>query len=190
MTRIFLTIALVASVAMGCETTDTTGPTSYTSNDLAVVGEDTCEFFIANQPHEAVITVVGSTVTMVINPVGSPEQAAEVTTDSYDPMQNEVLLTGLSVNTDEDPCVVELDDAFTLTLDDPDLSLEEQTSVTVTWIHAEEDISSAWDDACSKDENGDPLVDENNDPIILWLVQLPCAGEATLTLVQETGDVI
>jgi hypothetical protein len=190
MTRIFLTIALVAGVAMGCDTTDTTGPNNYTSNDLAIVGTDTCELFIANDPLEAVITVVGSTVTMVINPVAFPDQTAEVTSDNYDPMQNEVRLTGLKVNADNDPCVVELDDVFTLTLDDPDLSLEEQTTISVTWDHAERDISSAWMEACSLDENGDPLVDENDDPIILWLVELPCAGEAELTLVKASDDTI
>lgn len=190
MKKIILTIALVASVAIGCDTTDTTGPKSYTSNDLAVVGEDTCELFVAEEPLEAVITVVGSTVTMVINPVAFPDQTAEVTTDNYDPMQNEVTLTGFTVNDSNDPCVVELDDAFTLTLDDPDLSLEEQTTISVTWDHAEMDISSAWDDACSLDENGDPLVDEEDNPIILWLVELPCAGEATLTLVNRTEDAI
>ena len=190
MKKIFLTIALVASVAMGCDTTDTTGPNNYTSTDLAVEGTDDCEFFQPGEPLEAVITVVGSTVTMVINPVGSPEQAAEVTTDNYDPTQNDVLLTGLSVNTNNDPCVVELDDAFTLTLDDPNLSLEEQTTINAIWIHAEEDISSAWDDACTKDENGDPLVDANDDPITLWFNVLPCSGQATLTLVQETDGAI
>ena len=190
MKRIFLTIALVAGVATGCDATDTTGPNSYTSNDLSIVGTDTCELFVANEPYEAVITVVGSSVTMVINAVAFPDQTAEVTTDSYDPMQNEVLLTGLTVNTNNDPCLVELDDAFRLTLDNPDLSLEEQTTVTVTWDHAETDTSAAWDDACSLDMDGNPLVDENDDPIILWIVELPCAGEATLTLVNATDDTI
>lgn len=188
MKRIFLTISLIASVALGCDTTDTTGPVTFTSDDLSIVGTDQCMFFIEDDPLVAVITVVGSTVTMVVQSVNNPDAQFELTADDYDPAQNEVTVTGLSVNADNDPCVVQLDDAMRLTLADPDLSLEEQDSLAVVWNHAEEDISTAWMDACSLDENGDPLVDENNDPIILWFNELPCAGEANLTMTLEQAQ--
>ena len=180
MTRILLTIALAASVVAGCDTTDTTGPVTYTSNDLTYVEPDECDFFINNEELVAVVTVLGSTVTMVVQSVDNPDSQFEVSADDYDPMQNDVTLTSLSVNNDKDPCVVQLDDAFRLTLDDPDLSLEEQDSLSVTWDHAEMDISSAWTDACSLDADGDPL-DE-----ILWFIELPCAGEATLSMTKQS----
>ena len=180
MTRILLTIALAASVVAGCDTTDTTGPVTFTSNDLTVVGTDECDFFTNNEELVAVVTVLGSTVTMVVQSVDNPDSQLEVSAENYDPMQNEVTLTGLTVNNSKDPCVVELDDAFTLLLGDPDLSLEEQDSLSVTWDHAEMDISSAWMDACSLDADGDPL-DE-----ILWFVELPCAGEATLSMTKQS----
>jgi len=145
-------------------------------------------FFIENDPLVAVITVVGSTVTMVVQSVDNPEAQFELTTDSYDPMDNEVTVTGLSVNADNDPCVVQLDDAMRLTLADPDLSLEEQDSLAVVWNHAEEDISSAYDDACSLDENGDPLLDENDEPFIRWFNELPCSGEANLTMTLQQAE--
>jgi len=185
MKRIFLLTAIAATLISACDSTDTTGPTNWTSDDLAIVGTDECGFFTPGEELRAVITVVGSTVTMVVQSVANPEAEFELTTDSYDPMDNEVLVTGLSVNTDFDPCVVQLDDAMRLTLADPDLSLEEQDSLAVVWNHAEEDISSAYDNACSLDENGDPLVDENDDPIILWFNELPCSGQANLTLTLE-----
>ena len=180
MTRILLTIALAASVVAGCDTTDTTGPVTYTSNDLTVVGTDDCDFFTNNKQLVAVVTVLGSTVTMVVQSVDNPDSQFEVSAEDYDPMQNEVRLTGLTVNNNNDPCVVQLDDAFRLTLDDPDLSLEEQDSLSVTWDHAELDISSAWMEACSLDADGDPL-DE-----ILWFVELPCSGGATLSMTKQS----
>ena len=69
MTRILLTIALAASVVAGCDTTDTTGPVTYTSNDLTYVEPDECDFFINNEELVAVVTVLGSTVTMVVQSV-------------------------------------------------------------------------------------------------------------------------
>jgi len=188
MKRIFLTIALVASVALGCDSTDTTGPVTFTSDDLSIVGTDECMFFIEDDPLVAVITVVGSTVTMVVQSVNNPDAQFELTTDTYDPAQNEVTVTGLSVNADNDPCVVQLDDEMQLTLADPDLSLEEQDSLAVVWDHGETDISTAWTDACSLDANGDPLVDADDNPIILWFNELPCAGEANLTMTLEQAQ--
>ena len=84
--------------------------------------------------------------------------------------------------------MVELDDAMRLTLADPDLSLEEQDSLAVVWDHGETDISTAWTDACSLDANGDPLVDADDNPIILWFNELPCAGEANLTMTLEQAQ--
>jgi len=188
MNRIFLTIALAASVAVGCDTADTTGPATFTSDDLSIVGTDECGFFTANESYEAVITVVGSTVTMVVESIDNPGPQLEVTTDSYDPMQNEVLLTGLTVNTNNDPCLVELDDAFTLTLADRDLSLEEQDSLEVDWIHAEKETSTAWTEACTREENGDLRVDGDDNPITLWFNELPCSGEANLTMTLQQSQ--
>jgi hypothetical protein len=66
-----------------------------------------------------------------------------------------------------------------LGLDNAEVSIDQNSTLSVTWTHVEEDISTAYDDACTLDENGDPL-DE-----ILWFNDLPCAGEVNMTLTQS-----
>jgi hypothetical protein len=123
---------------------------------------DTCEFFV-DEPLEFEITIDGSTVTM--DETGSSLQAS---TDSYEPTDDEVTLEGEALNDDYPPCVAQLNDAFALTLDDPDLSLDENTTVEVTWDHDELDVSDTVGDCAG-----------------VWFVDLPCAGEATFTLTQD-----
>ena len=96
-----------------------------------------------------------------------PQSGLTVSTDSYSPEEDAVLLTGLATNDNFPPCVVGLDDAMQLTLDDPDLSLDENDTVQVTWDHVETDESDV-----SGDCEGE------------WFVALPCSGQATLTLTQ------
>jgi len=171
---------------MGCDSTDTTGPTTWTSDDLTIVGTDECNFFIEDTEYVAVITVTGTSATMVLSDVANPDQMVEMFTDNYDPMADEIRLTGVAIsdNPERAPCIVELDDAIVLTLDDTDVSLEENSSLSATWDHAEEDVSVAYDNACTLDSEGNPLE------LILWFNDLPCAGESalTFTLVQQTEE--
>jgi hypothetical protein len=136
---------------------------------MEIVGDDTCGLFDPEETLVFEITIEGSTVTMELvipPPEGEPLQ---VSTDSYDPTDNQVTLEGSQLNSDYDPpCVVELNDEFELTLDDPDVSLDENTTVQVTWDHDEIDVSETVGDCAGE-----------------WFVDLPCSGRATLTLTQD-----
>lgn len=182
MKKAFLGMVFIsAAAAVGCGETDGTGgaggeggaggaggapiigPLTWTAPGLTIVG-DTCEFFV----DEALVfemTIQGSNVVMED---ADPESDLVVSTDMYSPEQDQVLLTGIAMNDKFPPCVVELDDAMRLLLDDPDFSLDLNDTVQVTWDHVETDIS---------DTVGDCLGE--------WFVALPCEGEATMTLTQQ-----
>ena len=127
------------------------------------MGND-CDFF-ENVALAFEIMIDGSTVIMQD---ADPESSLEASTDDYSPEQNEVLLTGTATNSDHPPCIVELEDAFRLLLDDPDVSLAENDTVQVTRDHAEADASIVAGD-CEGE----------------WWVPLPCSEEAKFTLTQE-----
>lgn len=141
----------------------TIGPLTWTTPGLTVVGDD-CDFFL-DEALTFEMVIQGSTVVLSD---ADPESSLEVSTDDYSPEQDEVLLTAVVNNESFPPCVVELDDAFQLLLDDPDVSLDQNDTVQVTWNHVETDVS-----AIEGDCEGE------------WFVPLPCAGEATFTLTQE-----
>jgi len=176
MKRSFLGIVFISAVvAVGCGETDGAGgsggaggapiigPLTWSAPGLTIVG-DNCEFFV-DEPIVFEMTIQGSNVVMED---ADPQSDLTVSTDSYSPEQDEVLLTGLAMNDNFPPCVVGLDDAMQLTLDDRDLSLDENETVQVTWDHVETDESDVLGDC----------VDE-------WFVPLPCEGEATFTLTQQ-----
>jgi len=160
---ILLTIAVVASAAAGCGD-DTGGTGGWTGSTLTIVGDE-CDFFAADEPLNVDITIEGSTVTMVDT---DPQSTLTASTDDYSPTDDSVLLTGKVVNDKFPPCKVSLEDAFTLELDDPDLSLDENQTLQVTWNHVEVDES---------DTPGDCVGE--------WFVDLPCSGEATFTFTKE-----
>lgn len=172
----FLAVASMCAVVAtgtGCETDEggtggtggTIGPLTWTSGDLTIIGDE-CEFFDPNEMLTFAITIDGSTVTMEVT--DPPGIGLQVSTDNYDPADDAVLLTGIATNDEFPPCVVELADAFELSLDDPDSSLDENVTVQVTWSHSETDVSDTVGDCQGE-----------------WFVDLPCSGEATFTLTQE-----
>lgn len=181
MKRAFFGIAFIAAVAAaGCSGTDGAGggggagaggaggapiigPLTWTTPGLTIVG-DNCEFFV-DAAMEFEMTIQGSDVLMED---ADPESDLTVSTDRYSPEQDEVLLNGFATNTMFPPCVVGLDDAMRLALDDPDLSLDENDTVQVTWDHVETDESDVLGDCLGE-----------------WFVPLPCEGEATFTLTQQ-----
>jgi len=184
MNKAFLMFALAAGLAVGCGDTDSTGtggaggtggvggtggtggtigPLTWTTPGLTVVGDD-CEFF-ADEAAEYEMTIEGSTVTLVNT---DPEVTFVLTADDYSPTQDEVRVTGVVENDTFLPCVVELGDAFRLELDDPDVSLDQNDTVQVTWDHSETDVSDMVGDCAGE-----------------WFVPLPCAGQATFTLTQQ-----
>ena len=89
-----------------------------------------------------------------------------LSTDDYSPEQDEVIVMGSATNNDFSPCEVQLNDDMNLGLDDPSVSIDENDTLTVTWFHDEEELSS---DECAGE----------------WFVDLPCFGEAELTLTKQ-----
>lgn len=186
MTRIFLTIAFAAALAMGCDSTDTMdgtggtagtggaggeggsiGPLTWVSSDIMIQGEDECMFFLESESLTFEMVIEGSTLTIATQLGDSPDSILSASTDSYAPTDDEVTVTGSVENANFDPCVVQLDDAFRLGLDDPDISIDENDTLSVIWNHVEEELST---DECDG----------------VWFNALPCSGEATMTLTQQT----
>ena len=88
----------------------------------------------------------------------------------YAPTDDPVIFTASFMDSAVDfpDCTVDAMDTFTVDLDDPSLSLAENTTVQVTWIHNEED-GSATPGACAGN----------------WFVALPCTSQSTFTLTQD-----
>jgi len=186
MKKIFLTIALGAAAMMGCDSTDTgndggmggsggtIGPLTWVASNIMVVGTDECRFFDESEALTFEMNIEGSTLTMT-----DTVTSLSLSTETYMETDDEVTVSGLTDNADVPPCIAELDDAMQLGLDDPNVSIDQNSTLSVTWTHAEADVSTAYDDACTLDENGDPI-----DPI-LWFNDLPCSGQVTMTLTQS-----
>jgi len=182
MTRIIFTIAFAAALAMGCESTDTMGvggsggeggmggeggaggsigPLTWVASDIAIQGEDDCGFFNEAEALTFEMTIDGSTLTLV-----ETDTTLTVSTDDYAPTDDEVSVFGSVENANFDPCVVQLDDAMQLGLDDPDLSIDLNDTLSVIWDHVEDELST---DECEG----------------VWFNALPCSGEVTMTLTQS-----
>ena len=170
MRKLHLVLILAAVVAVGCsddeEGTGGTGGTAsttifWTSSNFRIEG-DTCDFLV-DEELEFRMTISGSDV--VLEDTGS---GFEVSTDDYDEADDAVRLSNSVDNDDFFPCTVQLDDVMDLELDDPSASLEDNERVEVSWTHVEEDVSDVAGDCDGE-----------------WFVDLPCAGEATLTLTQD-----
>ena len=182
MSRIFLTIAFAAAVAMGCDSTDTgndgglggeggaggaggsIGPLTWIASDITIVGEDECGFFNENEALTFEMTIDGSTLTLV-----DPDTSLTVSTDNYFDTADEVPVDGRAENSNFDPCVVQLDDAMQLGLDDTDVSIDLNDTLSVVWDHVEAELST---DECEG----------------VWFNALPCSGEVTMTLTQSPAE--
>jgi hypothetical protein len=136
------------------------GPLTWTGTNLSIVADD-CVFFDETLVETFVMNIDGSEVTLEI-----PETEFLVTTDDYAPTDDIVVLMGSATNNDFAPCEVELNDDFTIELDDTSVSLDQNDTVSVSWFHDEDDLSGG---ACDG----------------VWFADLPCTGEATLTLIQQ-----
>jgi len=177
MTRFFLMIALAGAVAVGCDSTDTLGgggaggeggmggsgigPLTWVSSDITIVGTDECMFFNETEALTFEMTIDGSTLTLM-----DTDTSLTLSTDNYFDTADEVTVTGSAENSNFAPCVVMLDDAMQLGLDDVDVSIDQNDTLSVIWDHAEDEVST---DECMG----------------VWFNDLPCAGEVTLTLTQS-----
>jgi hypothetical protein len=170
MKKAFLVCVLVAGLGVGCGEDETgaggngvIGPLTWTVSDYAVVTDD-CGAVEPNPPlEEFEITIDGSTATLE-----SVELILGGTSDDYNPEDDTVVFTdSFTDSPDAAPdCIVDLTDTFTVELDDTAASLDENTTVQVTWDH---DESTTTSQECEGQ----------------WFVALPCDSQATFTLTQE-----
>jgi hypothetical protein len=177
MSRAFLAIALILGVvAAGCESDEGTGeiigPLTYTVSEYTVEGDDPC-MAVSEDPPDFVfetfdITIDGSTATLES---GEFLTAADIplggVDDTYSPEDDTVVFTASFTDGSGD-CTVDETDTFTVVLGDDTASLDENTTVEVTWDHGESDGSTVAG-ACAG----------------VWLADLPCDSQATFTLTQE-----
>lgn len=169
MKSVFLTIALGAALMMGCESTDTgntggnggIGPLAWVASNISIVGTDSCEFFSETEALTFDMFIEESSLSLQLQ-----DTTLVLSTDTYMETDDEVLVTDSTENSEFDPCIVMLDNAMQLGLDDPTTSIDQNTTLTVTWDHTEDEVSM-------------------NECMGVWFVDLPCAGEATLTLTQS-----
>jgi len=186
MNKVFLAVALISGLAMGCDSTDTgnaggtggmpiIGPLNWNVSAYTVVGDDDCESASPTEPLTAFeITIDGNTATatlesldLMVPGTGAPLGGIAMPyADTDDP----VIFTASFMDSAESfpDCVVDATDTFTVDLDNPSVSLAENTTVQVTWNHAEIDGSTTAG-ACT-----------NN-----WFVALPCESQSTFTLTQD-----
>lgn len=180
MNRFFLMIALAAAVAVGCDSTDTLGggggggaggeggmggsgigPLTWVASDIMIVDTDECMFFNESEALTFEMTIQGSTLTLV-----ETDTTLTISTDDYMETDDLVRVDGRSENNNFDPCIVQLDDAMQLALDDTDVSIDQNSTLSVTWDHVEEELST-------------------NECLGVWFNDLPCAGRVTMTLTQS-----
>lgn len=178
MKKLVLMMAIGAAAMMGCSSTDDgntggvggiggeggmggmIGPLAWVASDLTITGMDECEFFSETEALTFDMNIQGSNLTLQLR-----DTTLVLAADDYMETDDEVLVTDSTENSEFDPCIVMLDNAMQLGLDDPDTSIDQNSTLSVTWTHVEEEVSM---DECMG----------------VWFVDLPCAGEATLTLTQ------
>ncbi|NNK07389.1 MAG: hypothetical protein HKP50_08785 [Myxococcales bacterium] len=179
MTRIFLTIVFAAAVAMGCDSTDTLGgggeggaggaggnggsigPISWVASELMVVGDTCGDFFDPTEALEFEMEIDGSTLTMAL--VGT---SLTLSYDLYFDTDNEVTVFEGRENSEFDPCIVQLDNALVLFLDDPDVSIDQNDTLTADWFNTQAEVSTA---ECEG----------------VWGFNLPCEAQLTMKLTQS-----
>jgi len=142
------------------------GPLTWDVSAYTVVN-DACEAVEPNPPLTAFeITIDGSDAALE-----SVDLVLGGVTMTYDPADSTVVFTDSFTDGPMavPDCVVDLMDMFTVVLDDPSVSLDQNTTVQVTWDHEESD-GSAVPGTCDR-------------PV--WFVDLPCTSQATFTLTQQ-----
>jgi hypothetical protein len=189
MKKVFFVCVLVAGLGVGCgEDTGETGgsagnggtggspvigPLTWTVSNYTVVSDD-CESASPTIPLTSFeITIDGDMATLesddlMVPATGNPLGGVSM---PYSPEDDPVIFTASyedGVVTAPD-CVVGAMDTFTVVLDDPTVSLDQNEIVDVTWDHAEIDDSETTG-AC------DPPI---------WFVDLPCDSRSTFTLTQQ-----
>jgi len=181
MNKVFLAVALISGLAMGCDSTDTgiIGPLTWTVSDYTVVPvqgiTDACEAVTEDPDNGFVFNTFeirfdgdATLVSEFDNPSGEPLGGVA---DPYSPDDDPVIF--VSTYTDGvmavPDCVIDATDRYTVALDDPSLSLDQNATVRVTWDHNESD--------------GSAVLGECDPPV--WDVELPCDSQATFTLTQD-----
>jgi hypothetical protein len=179
MTKIFLTIAFAAAVAIGCDSTDTglggaggdggaggmgggtIGPLTWVASDLVVVGDTCGDFFDPTEALQFEMNIDGSMLTMALTGT-----SLVMSTDDYMETDDQVTVTEGRENSEFDPCIVQLDNALELGLDDPNVSIDQNDTLTANWFNTQAEVSTA---ACEG----------------VWGFNLPCEAQLTMKLTQS-----
>lgn len=177
MTRIFLTIAFAAAVAMGCDSTDTMGdggaggeggmggsgigPLTWVASDMMVVGDTCGDFFDPEEALQFEMRIDGSDLMMTLSGT-----SLVMSTDQYMETDDEVTVDEGRENSEFDPCVVQLDNALELLLADTEVSIDRNGTLAATWSHSQVEVSMS---ECAG----------------VWGFNLPCEAQMTMTLTQS-----
>lgn len=148
------------------------GPIEYVPFDQVEVADD-CDSFQPGEPSgEFQITIDGNTLDLLYFP--DPSDASifvAASTDTFFPDDEAVTLFGGTSLDANATCTVEFVDQFTVTLTDPDLSLEDNDTLDVTWDTQERTDTPA---ACDG----------------VWPNDLPCEAEVTFQLTRVSAPEI
>jgi hypothetical protein len=156
---------------------DVIGPLTWTVSEYRVVDEE-CGAVNPTEPlneFELVIAGTGAVLESLDLVVPGTGQPLGGIADPYGPEQDVVVFEAEFQDgpTEVPDCVVDAMDTFTVVLDDPSVSLDQNETVQVTWDHVEsESPDSAFEGAC--------------DPPVWFNIQLPCGDQATFTLTQQS----
>lgn len=174
MNKVLMMCILAAGLTIGCGE-DVLGTevitTTWDVSDYTVQGTDACGAVTENPP-DIVFTEFDITINGSDAALESVDVVLGGVTMTYDPTESTVVFTDTFTDSPvaETDCVVELMDTFTVELSDTSVSLDQNTTVEVTWVHMEEDVS-AVPGTCT--------------PAVWFNIVLPCTSEATFTLTQQ-----
>ena len=184
MNKVLMMCILAAGLTIGCgeDILGTGGAggtglitTTWDVSDYTVQGTDDCGAVAEDPPN-----FVFNTFDITIDGSNAALESVDVTvggvTMTYDPTASTVVFTDTFTDSpqDEPDCVVELTDTFTVDLTDSSVSLDQNTTVDVTWDHREMEDVSAVPGSCT--------------PAVWFNINLPCESQATFTLTQQAAQ--
>lgn len=179
MNKVLMMCILAAGLAIGCGEDSPFGTggsggsgiiaTTWDVSEYMVVGTDPCGA-VTEDPPDFVFNAFDITIDGSDAALESVDFVLGGVTMTYDPTDSTVIFTdSFTDGPDAVPdCVVDQTDMFTVELDDSSVSLDQNTTVQVTWDHDESD--------------GSAVLGTCDRPV--WFVDLPCTSQATFTLTQ------
>ena len=127
---------------------------------MTVVGDTCGDFFDPTEALEFQMNIQGSNLTMALSGT-----SLVMSTEDYMETSDEVTVTEGRENSEFDPCIVQLDNALVLGLENTDVSIDQNATLSGTWFNTQGEVST---DECEG----------------VWGFNLPCEAELTMTLTQ------